>query len=59
MAAALHPDATLVHPELEDDDRVDGNVTDRVTQDIGDVEAEFDEADRILEDRFRFPALSA
>lgn len=55
---ALADDAPVVHPDLQDEDGVDGNVSQSFEQHVGDVEAGFEEADRIVERTYRFPALN-
>lgn len=55
---ALSEDAPVIHPEIQHLDQVDGNVSDTVSQRIGDVEAGFEEADHVFEEEFYLPPIS-
>ena len=55
---ALAEDAPLVHPDRQDDPDIAGNVSGTFTQDVGDVEAGFAAADRVLERSYTFPPVN-
>lgn len=54
---AIEDDAPIVHPELQDVDGVEGNVSQSFEQQVGDVQEGFDAAERIIERTYQFPAL--
>ena len=55
---ALAEDAPLVHPDRQADTDIEGNVSGSFTQDVGDVDAAFAEANRVMERSYRFPPVS-
>lgn len=57
-AEAMTENAPLVHPELQDEEDVDGNASQSFEQRIGDVKKGFEEADHIVERTYRFPAMN-
>ena len=54
MEKAMRPDAPVVHPERQEVD-CDGNILEMSVQEWGDLEAGFEEADFIVENRFYTP----
>ncbi len=52
MEEAMKPGAPVVHPERDD---CDGNILEASVQEWGDVEKGFEEADYVIENRFRTP----
>lgn len=55
---ARESDSPNIHPELQDIEQVDGNISQRMHQEVGDVDRGFKHAETIVENTFRYPPIN-